>query len=290
MTRKKQDSLERVPPYLPIIWQDWDSSIDIQNMSLAEEGIFFRLLRKLWVLDELSGTPRRLAQLIRVPDYRTMERWLEKYAHLLSVDKAHTRECTVNLREIYRNLTVDVRETTCECPVKIRSEKLRNLKNNVKNNVGLGANLTKPNLNQTEPLSVSQSVSYEEAEASLEEEEFDEQEDGVFEITDKDVPVSELPCFSLLHSEFGCDTELPEETIRRVHSALKVLGKDESWMQGCIQFALGHKRFWAKRVFNAKTFADMLISGIKDSDGKKLPAQYNQHIVVRRRSAGAGKK
>src|SRR5271157_1784277 len=99
-----------------------------------------------------------------------------------------------------------------------------------------------------EGLPVSQLAGYEEAEASLEEKKLVEG----FEVTDQGVPASALPCFALLHSEFGCDDQLPEETVRRVHSALRVLGKDELWMQGCIQYALEHK-WWKKCVFNAKS-------------------------------------
>jgi hypothetical protein len=129
-----------------------------------------------------------------------------------------------------------------------------------------------------EGLSASQSVSYEEADASM----------GQFELVDTEISVNKLPCFAPLHEQFGCDEQLPEETIRRVHSALRILEKDELWMQGCIQYALNHK-WWKKCVFNAKSFGDRLIAGVNDPDSKKLPAQYNQYAAVRRRSAGAGK-
>lgn len=132
-----------------------------------------------------------------------------------------------------------------------------------------------------ESTSVCQSVSdKEEADASLEEPQF--------ELVDLEVAVHDLPCFTLLHDEFGREAELPEVVVRRVHSALKKLGKNEVWMQGCIQWALKHK-WWSSRVVNAETFAKRLVSSTDDPDQKKFAAQYNRH-VAQRRAAGAGKR
>lgn len=132
--------LDRVPPMMPIIWQDWDSSVDIQNMTVAEEGLFFRLLRKLWVLDELPADPWRLAQQLGVRDHRTVARWLEKYSHLTVKTQKHHRDCTVSSLE-----------TSCDCPVILRSEKLGNLKNDVILGLPLGTTKPQQNLNRTEP-------------------------------------------------------------------------------------------------------------------------------------------
>jgi hypothetical protein len=129
--------------------------------------------------------------------------------------------------------------------------------------------------------SVSQLVSYEEAE--------EQKESDEFKVIDKEILVHDLPCFTLLHEEFGRAEKLPEEVVRRVHSALKALGKTPAWMQGCLQFALNHK-FWAGRVVNAGAFAKVLINGINDPEGKKLPAQYDRYVAQKRRAAGAGNK
>jgi hypothetical protein len=288
---KKKDQLSRVPPFIPIIWQDWDSSIEIQNMSTAEEGIYFRLLRKLWEFDELAGTPRRLAQLIRVPDYRTMIRWLEKYSHLLVVDRQHTAECAGNLREIYGKLTVNLRETSCECPVKILSEKLRNLKNDVNSNVPLGTNQTEPKPNRTK-VSASQLVSSLSTSAIADkvEERTRPEELGLLVLTDMETPVNELPCYNTLHEAFGMVSALPENTVRETHSVVKQLGEDESWMKGCLHFCFDHKKFWSQRIVTAQSFADALISGLADSSGNKLPSQYNKYLATKHRTAGVGGK
>ena len=129
------------------------------------------------------------------------------------------------------------------------------------------------------------SVSYEEADASQKE----EQEEAGFVVVDSEVAVHDLPCFTLLHEEFGRETELPEETVRRVHSALKALNKNEAWMQGCIQYTAKH-RWWKDKIAHAEAFAKALINGINDPIGKKLPAQYDHYVAQRRRAAGAGKR
>lgn len=285
---KKRDNLERVPPFIPIIWQDWDSSAACQLMSLAEEGIYFRLIRKLWVLDELPSKPSKLAHIIGVADARTMKGWLDKYSHLLALGRSHSSECTVNLREIYGNLPVDSREVTCKCPGNLHSEKLRNLKKDVNSQVPLGSNQTEPNRTLTEPMLVSQLVS--QLKASANADEIQPEEKILIEVVDRDTAVYDLQCYETLHAEFGSDNQLSEITVREVHTALSNLGKDVAWMQGCIQFALGHKAFWSKRVVSAKSFAQQLINGLDDPEGTKLPAQYNRYATAKRRSAGAGKK
>lgn len=114
----------------------------------------------------------------------------------------------------------------------------------------------------------------------------EEQEE--IEYLNEETPVSELPCFELLHSEFGIEHRLQENIIRRVHTALTLLGKNEVWMQGCIQHAANHK-WWKTRVFNPATFADALEKGIEDPDNTKLPAQYNV-VLAQRKAMGAGKR
>jgi hypothetical protein len=127
--------------------------------------------------------------------------------------------------------------------------------------------------------SVNQSV-VKEADASLEEQ--------GFVVVDLEIAVHDLPCFTLLHEEFGRSEILPEPVIRRIHSALKALGKDELWMQGSIRWAARHK-FWKERVVNAETLATPLINSINDPEAKMFAAQYDKYIA-QRRAAGAGKR
>lgn len=113
-------------------------------------------------------------------------------------------------------------------------------------------------------------------------------EEQKFELVDLEIAVHDLPCFTLLHLEFGRPEILPEPVIRRIHSALKALQKDELWMQGCIRWASKHK-FWKERVVNAETFATPLINSINDPEAKMFAAQYDKYIA-QRKAAGAGKR
>jgi len=291
MSPVKKTVLERVPPYVPIIWQDWESSVECQAMSLAEEGIYFRIIRKLWVLDELPSKPSKLAQIVGVSDARTMKRWLEKYSHLLALEKKHSSECTGNLLEIYGRLPVDHREVTCECPGNLLSQKLRNLKNDVKNNMPLGTNQTEPKPNLTKG-SASMSASSLSTSANADETEERERpkEITLLVLADMETPVNELPCYNTLHESFGVVAALPEMTVREVHSVAKQLGEDESWIKGCLHFAFDHKKFWSHRIVTAQAFADALISGLDDPAANKLPSQYNRHLANKHRTAGAGGK
>lgn len=291
MSPVKKVVLERVPPYIPIIWQDWESSVECQAMSLAEEGIYFRIIRKLWVLDELPSKPSKLAQIVGVSDARTMKRWLEKYSHLLALEKKHSSECTGNLREIYGRLPVDHREVTCECPGNLLSQKLRNLKNDVKFNMPLGTNQTEPKPNQTE-VSASRLVSKLTTPTNVDEEpERNRPEElRLLVLGDMETPVQELPCYNTLHEAFGVVAALPEMTVREIHSAAKQLGEDDSWIKGCLHFAFDHKKFWSQRIVTAQAFADALISGLSDPSANKLPSQYNRYLSTKHRTAGVGGK
>lgn len=297
MSRKKnkpvQDStMERVPPYLPLVWQEWISSIDIQKMSTSEEGIYLRLLLALWQYDQLVDRPAKIAQMVRIPDTRTLNRWLGRYGHLLAGEKQHTPECLVNLREIYRNLPVNSLETSCECTVTLRSEKLRILKENAQNRGVCSEDQTEPNQTEPKKTSVSHSASNQETPTDVggNEKLAEQVERGSIELIDLEVPVNELPCYAVLHEEFGVRAELPERPIREIHTVLSKLGEDENWMRGCLRWCFDHRKFWSKCIVRVSSFADSLVKGLDDPDAKQLPAQYNRFLSSKHRTAGAGGK
>ena len=149
------DKLDRVPPFIPIIWQDWASSLDIQSMSTSEEGLFNRFIHKQWVLGELPADPWALKKLLRV-DHRTIIRFLAKYEHLFVGAQKHNSKCTVNVQQGYSKITVDITTNTvniltdtvslCICPLTLHNPKLRNLYNDVIFKLPLGT--TEPNLTE----------------------------------------------------------------------------------------------------------------------------------------------
>lgn len=78
----KQDKLDSVPPYLPLIWRDWKSSPDIQSMTMAQRGIYHEILIDCWVYGNVPRDPWQLHKLIGA-DYKSTVRLLEQYSHLL---------------------------------------------------------------------------------------------------------------------------------------------------------------------------------------------------------------
>lgn len=122
----KQDKLERVPPIFPIIWQDWESDPDMQQMSVAEEGFFFRFLRKQWVLGELPADPWRLSRLLNTK-YETTKKWLQKWSHLVVRVESPCSQHGVTL------------DSTCtRCGVTLYNKKLKFLRIDVISDVALG--------------------------------------------------------------------------------------------------------------------------------------------------------
>jgi hypothetical protein len=133
----KQDKLDRVPPYMPIIWQDWMSSPTIRSMSMTQQGIFLNILLHQWVYGSVPRDPWKLAKAIGA-DYETTLRLLVKYSEILVCC-----ECGTSWTRV-----------TCECGdtklgVTCENLKLKNLKIDV--NLGLALGTTEPNPTITSP-------------------------------------------------------------------------------------------------------------------------------------------
>lgn len=137
----KQDKLERVPPIFPIIWQDWDSDPDVLSMTTVEEGLYFKLLKKQWVLGELPADPWKLSKLLGI-QYRTTKHWLSKYSHL-----------TVKVQRPCSEHAPTMQSGCSKCAVSMHNKKLKNYRIDVISDVALGT--TEPKLtkqNRSEPL------------------------------------------------------------------------------------------------------------------------------------------
>lgn len=139
---KKQDKLNRVPPYLPIVWQDWASSLDMQQMTFADEGFFFRFLRKQWELGELPADPYRLAKLLHCHS-TTASRWLHKWCRLVTPVQ---HPCTTHAPVVDHQCSM--------CVTTVHNKKLQNLKIDVISGIELGTteqNRTEQNRTEPEP-------------------------------------------------------------------------------------------------------------------------------------------
>lgn len=136
----KQDKLNRMPPYLPIIVEDWQSDPDTQSMTDAQVGIFFKALLYQW---QNGSLPRNAWDFAKKIDssYDTTLRFLSDYSHLFVCC-----ECSASWSR-----------EDCECSesksrARCENTKLKNLRIDVNSNIALGT--TEPNpteQNQTEP-------------------------------------------------------------------------------------------------------------------------------------------
>ncbi len=133
----KQDKLNRMPPYLPIIVEDWQSDPDTQSMTDAQIGIFFKSLLYQW---QTGSLPRNAWDFAKKIDssYDTTLRFLLDYSHLFVCC-----ECFASWSR-----------EDCECGAsksraRCENRKLKNLRIDVNSDVALGT--TEPKLTKTKP-------------------------------------------------------------------------------------------------------------------------------------------
>lgn len=69
------------PPYIPIDWQAWGGDEHVMDMSESMEGIYFRIIRELWVYGVVVFDHNVLAQRLHC-DRRNMKTFLTKWGHL----------------------------------------------------------------------------------------------------------------------------------------------------------------------------------------------------------------
>ena len=135
----KQDKLNRMPPYLPIIVEDWQSDPDTQSMTDAQIGIFLKALLHQWQNGSLPRNAWDFAKKI-ASSYDTTRRFLSDYSHLFVCC-----ECFASWSR-----------EDCECGAsksraRCENRKLKNLRIDVNSDVALGT--TEPKLTKTEPKS-----------------------------------------------------------------------------------------------------------------------------------------
>jgi hypothetical protein len=151
---------DRVPPYIPINWMDWEGDEHVQDMDEVMEGIYFRVVKELWKFDRFEFNYTRLAKRIRVQDARRVRSFLERFGHLFNCVKckgvpepcwehaATVQDGCSDLAEgLQRSCRYCAEPSHCTCSglaVFVQHIKLRNYKNDVKNGLPLGT--TKPNL------------------------------------------------------------------------------------------------------------------------------------------------
>jgi hypothetical protein len=131
----KQDKLNRVPPFIPLLWQAWRSSPSVRSMTMAQRGIFLEILIEQWIYGSFPRSAWELSRRIG-SDFRTTVRLLEKYSKLAVCCQCGDSWTTVTCQCGDSNLTA-----TCHNP------KLKNLRIDVNADLALGTT----ELNPTQP-------------------------------------------------------------------------------------------------------------------------------------------
>jgi len=138
MAKTTTSAMNRVPPFMPILWQDWESDPDTQSMSETQVGIFFKMLLRQWQIGSLPRNAWDLARECKIRSYDTTLKFLGAYSNLIVCC-----ECGASWNR-----------EDCECGAsKLRgrceNRKLRNLRIDVISGLDLGT--TKQNLTKPEP-------------------------------------------------------------------------------------------------------------------------------------------
>lgn len=226
----KQDKLERVPPILPILWQDWDSDPDIMGMSLPEEGFYFKFLKRQWVLGDLPADPWKLAKELKV-NYRTTAHWLQKYSYLTVQTQ---RPCSEHAPAVQLECT--------KCAASLHNKKLKNLRIDVISDLALGTTepkITKPKVTEPEHIAGVEDEAPTQAPAPEPE---------------APTPDSEISKFLLAIAGLLGKTTVKRSVLTKWEAALqpKVKAHSEAYVLGLLKYALEENEVWA-RAFSSLT-------------------------------------
>jgi len=142
----KQDKLNRVPPFIPLLWQAWRSSPSVRSMTMAQRGIFIEILIEQWIYGSFPRSAWELSRRIG-SDFKTTGRLLEKYSEL-----AVCCQCGASWTPV-----------TCQCgasnlPATCHNPRLRNIRFDVDSDLAIGTtelNPTQPKLSEPHLASAS---------------------------------------------------------------------------------------------------------------------------------------
>jgi hypothetical protein len=142
----KQDKLNRVPPFIPLLWQTWRSSPSVRCMTMAQRGIFIEMLIEQWIYGSFPRSAWELSRRIG-SEYKATGRLLEKYSEL-----AVCCQCGASWTPV-----------TCQCgasnpPATCHNLRLLNLRMDVDSDLALGTtevNPTQPKLREPQLASAS---------------------------------------------------------------------------------------------------------------------------------------
>jgi len=107
----------------------------------------------------------------------------------------------------------------------------------------------------------------------------------------EDKTVGSLPCWSVVHEEFGLVASHPDEvSFRKIDFVMRYEQIEDYELRELIRWAVNHK-FWSQRIVTVKALAEAMHSGIVDGGAaeKALVPQFRRHrINVRYKAIGHG--
>ena len=179
MAKNTSNGMNRVPPFMPILWQDWESDPDISTMTDSQVGIHFKMLLRQWIVGSVPANVSDIIRECKLDSRNTVLRFLESYPHLwtcdgcgadfvrtecgCSTDAARTSDghsvdaartsggCSADAAHTSGGQSADAKRTKGGRRTYTRrtNRMLKNLRNDV--NFGLELGTTKPNQTEPEP-------------------------------------------------------------------------------------------------------------------------------------------
>jgi hypothetical protein len=158
MAKTTNNAMNRVPPFMPIIWQEWESNPDTGSMTDLQVGIFLKMLLRQWVVGSVPANVSDIIRECKLDSGRnTVLRFLESYPHLWTCDGCGADfvqtecGCSTDASRTFDGCSTDARRTGS-----VRRTYRRRTNPTLKNhridvNSGLELGTTKPNQTEQKP-------------------------------------------------------------------------------------------------------------------------------------------
>jgi hypothetical protein len=173
MAKTTTNAMNRVPPFMPILWQEWESGPDTSTMTDLQVGIFFKMLLRQWVVGSVPANVSDIIRECKLDSGRNaVLRFLESYPQLWTCDGCGADfmrtecGCSTDVARTSDGHSTDAKRTSGGRKAYTRrtNQKLKNLRIDV--NSGLELGTTKPNSTKPEPEPQPQPVASAEAGSS----------------------------------------------------------------------------------------------------------------------------
>lgn len=145
---------DRIPPILPINWQDWLTDPHVREMNETMQGVFFLIMLEQWQSGRIDYDPVVLARHIGAHDPRNVKKFLARWGHLFVCSECAgvvQHLCDTHATPVQYPCRYCAGLVLCACGTRaglVQNVKLKNYSIDAKNGLRLGT--TKPKLNGIE--------------------------------------------------------------------------------------------------------------------------------------------